>query len=47
MISNNLLEFMCEKILASMHACNSIKVNGAHVLMLRTVLLLARKVSES
>lgn len=42
-----LLGFVFEKIFASMHACNSIKVNGGHVLMLRAVLLLARKVSES
>ena len=38
---------MFEKIFARMHACNSIKVNGGHVLMLKAVLSLARKVSES
>ena len=38
---------MCEKIFASIHASNSIKVNVGHILMLRAVLLLASKVSES
>ena len=38
---------MCEKIFASMRACNSIKVNVGHILMLRAVLLLVREVSES
>ena len=47
MISNNFIRIMCEKIFASIHACNSIKVNVGNILMLTAVLLLARMVSES